>query len=146
MSGTSGQSKRLEAITISLHNASNLYGPGRTILYSTHIQDYGWEDKDPNRGWKRNGEISGTSHESKRLEAIKIKLSGYVAQQYDVYYRVHAENFGWMGWAKNGEPAGTAHYSYRLEGIEIVLVPKGEDPPVRTDTKTSSAFVDKKAA
>ena len=142
MSGTSHESKRLEAITLSLYKPDQLYGAGSSILYSTHIEKYGWEDQDPNRGWKRNGEMSGTSHESKRLEAIKIKLSGVVSLQYDVYYRVHAQSFGWMGWAKNGEPAGTAHYSYRLEAIEVILVPKGEEPPTRTDTKTQAAFKD----
>ena len=33
--------------------------------------------------------------------------------KYDVYYRVHCQNFGWMDWAKNGESAGSAGYSYR---------------------------------
>ena len=47
---------------------------------------------------------------------------------YDVYYRVHAQNFGWLGWAKNGEQAGTAGYAYRLEGIEILVLPKGQTP------------------
>ncbi|MBQ8131059.1 MAG: hypothetical protein IJ193_01045, partial [Bacilli bacterium] len=115
------------------------------IEYSTHIQDIGWEDQVAGRGWRKNGEMSGTSHESKRLEAIKIRLTGPVANSYDVYYRVHAQEFGWMGWAKNGEAAGTAHYSYRLEAIEVVLVPKGENPPARDDIRTAAAFVDKRA-
>ena len=50
-------------------------------------------------------------------------------EKYDVYYRVHAQNVGWMGWAKNGEEAGTAGHSFRLEGIQIVLVKKGQNPP-----------------
>ena len=60
-----------------------------------------------------------------------------------MYYRVHAEEFGWMGWAKNGEEAGTAHYSYRLEAIEIVIVSRGEIPPSREDTRTEAAFLDR---
>ncbi|MBQ7628078.1 MAG: serine protease, partial [Clostridiales bacterium] len=47
----------------------------------------------------------------------------------DIYYRVHAQDIGWMGWAKNGEYAGTAGRSARLEGIQIVLVPKGSPAP-----------------
>ena len=50
-----------------------------------------------------------------------------MANHYDIYYRVHAQNFGWLGWAKNGESAGTAGYGYRLEGLQIVLVEKGQD-------------------
>lgn len=67
-----------------------------------------------------------------RLEAIQIKLTGEMANKYDIYYRVHAQNFGWMGWAKNGESAGTAGYSYRLEGIQIKLVKKGGAAPGST--------------
>ena len=44
--------------------------------------------------------FSGTSGKAKRLEAIQIKLSGKVADKYDIYYCVHAQNVGWLGWAK----------------------------------------------
>lgn len=120
VSGTVGQSKRLEGINIKL---SNING---NIEYKTHVQDYGWQD------WKSNGQMSGTTGQSKRLEAIQIKLSGEAANQYDVYYRVHAQDYGWLDWAKNGESAGTEGYSKRLEGIQIVLVKKGESAPGST--------------
>ena len=121
--GTSGQSKRLEAIKISLPNQG--YSGG--IQYRTHIQNIGWESS-----WKSNGAASGTSGRALRLEAIQIKLTGDMAKNYDVYYRVHAQNFGWMGWAKNGASAGTAGYSYRLEAIQIKLVKKGGAAPGST--------------
>ena len=73
--------------------------------------------------------MSGTSGQAKRLEAIQIRLTGELAQHYDIYYRVHAQHFGWLGWAKNGESSGTAGYAYRLEGIQILLVPKGAAAP-----------------
>lgn len=120
VSGTVGQSKRLEGINIKL---SNING---SIEYKTYVQDIGWQD------WKSNGQMSGTSGQSKRLEAIKVKLSGEAANQYDVYYRVHAQDYGWLDWAKNGESAGTEGYSKRLEGIQIVLVKKGENAPGST--------------
>ena len=78
---------------------------------------------------KNEGDLSGTLGESKRLEAIEIRLTGEMAKKYDVYYRVHAQTFGWLGWTKNGASAGTAGYSKRLEAIEIVLVPKGAKAP-----------------
>ena len=76
--------------------------------------------------------MSGTSGGAKRLEAIRIALTGEMAEHYDVYYRVHAQSFGWLGWAKNGEAAGTAGLAKRLEGIQIVLVPKGGNAPARS--------------
>ena len=120
MSGTSGKAKRLEGINIKLSNAA--YAGG--IQYRTHIQTYGWEKE-----WKKDGVMSGTSGKAKRLEAIQIKLYGEMANHFDVYYRVHAQSYGWLGWAKNGEEAGTAGYAKRLEGIQIVLVPKGSAAP-----------------
>jgi len=119
-SGTSGQSRRLEAIRIMLD------GMAGGIEYKTQVQDIGWMD------WVADGNVSGTSGQSKRLEAIQIRLTGAAAAQYDVYYRVHAQDTGWMDWAKNGESAGTAGYSYRLESIDIRLVAKGSAAPGST--------------
>ena len=61
------------------------------------------------------------------MQAIKIELTGNIANEYDVYYRVHAQHFGWLGWARNGEIAGTTGWNYRAEAIEIRLVKHGED-------------------
>ncbi len=119
MSGTSGQSKRLEGIEIKVSGGADL-----GIRYMTHIQTYGWET-----AWKENGTMSGTSGQSKRLEAIRIELTGSDAAKYDVWYCVHAQQFGWLNWAKNGADAGTAGYSYRLEGIRIRILPKGSAAP-----------------
>ena len=136
MSGTSGQSKRLEAIRIKLENQPR----GGDIEYRTHVEDYGW------MSYVKNGAMSGTSHEAKRLEAIQIRLTGEMAEYYDVYYRVHAQDVGWMNWAKNDEMSGTAGYGRRLEGIEIVVVEKGQNPPVRNDLKTTKAFIQKQVS
>lgn len=128
MSGTSGQSKRLEGIIIQV--SSELNG---SIEYQTHVQSIGWQD------WKSNGVMSGTSGQSKRLEAIRIRLTGEIANKYDVYYRVHCQSYGWLGWAKNGEASGSEGFSKRLEGIEICLVKKGGNAP----GTTNNAFVRK---
>ena len=129
MSGTSGQAKRLEGINIKLTNKPY----SGSIVYTTHVQTYGWQGNENNPNtWRRDGDMSGTSGEAKRLEAIRIALTGEMAEHYDVYYRVHAQSFGWLGWAKNGEAAGTAGLAKRLEGIQIVLVPKGGNAPARS--------------
>ncbi|MBQ9935657.1 MAG: hypothetical protein IJO70_07415 [Lachnospiraceae bacterium] len=126
MSGTSGEAKRLEAINIELRNKTC----SGEIIYTTHVQKYGWQGKlDDQSTWLKNGQLAGTSGEGKRLEAICINLTGEMAERYDIYYRVHAQSFGWLSWAKNGDPAGTEGYGKRLEGIQIVLVPKGQEAP-----------------
>lgn len=121
--GTTGQSKRLEAISLKLDtnrlNASS-------IVYSAQIQDIGWTNN------YSDGEIAGTTGQSKRLEAVKINLTGDAANQYDIHYRAHVPNIGWMNWAKNGEPAGTEECSIPIEAIEISILPKGSTAPVST--------------
>lgn len=61
--------------------------------------------------WTNTGNIAGTTGQSKHIEAMRIRLTGEVAQYADVYYRMHVANFGWLGWAKKWawmpEPVGT---------------------------------------
>lgn len=127
-SGTVGEGKRLESIKIKVEGA-NL-----GIQYRTHIQSYGWETD-----WRADGALSGTEGKAKRLEAIQINLTGADASKYDVYYRVHAQTYGWMGWVKNGESAGTAGQAKRLEAIQIVILPKGTYP---SEGSMGCGFVD----
>ena len=128
VSGTTGQAKRLEGITIAVSNSPY----NGSIEYRTHVQSYGWMP------WVANGEMSGTQGEYKRLEAIQIRLTGEMAEHYDVYYRVHAQSYGWLGWAKNGAEAGTSGYAKRLEAIQVILVDKGEEAPDKIDGVTSA--------
>jgi len=139
VSGTTGQAKRLEAISIDARSSYN-----GSVEYQTHVQTYGWMN------WVADGAMSGTSGQAKRLEAIRIRLTGELANHYDIYYRVHAQTFGWMGWAKNGESAGTAGYGKRLEAIQIMLVKKGAAAPGATvkgiTQTTSKSFNDANAS
>ena len=122
VSGTYGESKRLEAIYVTLlDNYGDAIDPSLLgIEYRTHIQGIGWEET-----FAVNNEMSGTSGQSKRLEAIQIQLTGALSDRYELHYRVHVQSYGWLGWASDGEYAGTSGMSKRLEGIQIVIVPKG---------------------
>lgn len=133
MAGTEGECKRMESIRMKLPSSVN-----SSIQYRSHVQNIGWEKK-----WASNGSLSGTTGQCKRLEAIQIKLSGDVAKNYDVYYRVHAQDYGWLAWAKNGESSGTEGYAKRLEAIEVRLVPKGTTPDLPASAN-EKAFIKKK--
>ena len=133
MAGTEGECKRMESIRMKLPSSMN-----SSIQYRSHVQNIGWEKK-----WASNGSLSGTTGQCKRLEAIQIKLSGDVAENYDVYYRVHAQDYGWLAWAKNGESSGTEGYAKRLEAIEVRLVPKGTTPDLPASAN-EKAFIKKK--
>ena len=83
--------------------------------YKTHVQSYGWQE------YVKDGTVSGTSGEAKRLEAIQIKLDN---QDYDgdIEYRTHIQSYGWeTTWKKNDQMSGTSGEAKRLEAIQIKL-------------------------
>ena len=113
--GTTGKSKRLEALKITLKD----FNGGNGISYRAHVANVGWQS------WKNSGQMAGTTGKGYAIEAVQIKLTGEIAKHYNVYYRMHVANYGWLGWAANGEKAGTEGCGIRAEAIEIKLVAKG---------------------
>ena len=114
----------MEALQLSLENAKM----SGTVESSAHVSGIGWQ------GYVAAGGVSGTTGQSRSVEAFRFRLTGDLAQRYDIWYRVHASGFGWMGWAKNGEKAGSQGYSRHAEAVEIRLVEKGAAAPGSTDT------------
>ena len=119
VAGTSGKSLRIETIKINLEKDDDIL-PGN-IEYSAYVEGEGWQE------YKTNGEAAGTVGKSKRMEAMKIRLTGKVAEKYDVYYRVHVQNAGWLGWAKNDEKSGTNNMGLRIEALQLMIVEKGNN-------------------
>ena len=118
-SGTTGQSKRIEAIEMKLEGAPF----NGSIEYRSHVQGKGWE-----KSWAADGATSGTTGKGKRVEALQVRLTGDMADRYSVWYRVHSQKSGWLGWAKDGEPAGTAGLARRVEAYQVQVLPAGEQP------------------
>lgn len=86
-----------------------------SVSYKVHRQDYDWEKE-----WKKDGQTSGTVGESKRLEAIQIKLPNGVSGS--IEYRTHIQDIGWeKNWSKDGATSGTEGQCKRLEAIQIRL-------------------------
>lgn len=102
--GTTGKSKRLEALTVKLENTT------AELEMEGHVQKIGWTNL------RTDGEVIGTIGESLRLEAVKIKAKGL-----NIQYRVHVEKDGWTAWKKNGAVAGTTGQSKRIEAIQIKI-------------------------
>ena len=61
------------------------------LEYRTHVQNEGWQD------YVADGAMSGTKGKSLRLEAIQVRLTGEMAEKYDIYYRTHIQDKGWLG-------------------------------------------------
>lgn len=84
------------------------------MKYQTHVENIGY------KGYVGDGNTSGTQGESKRLEAIRIKLGSNVDG--GIRYRTHIQNVGWeSSWAYDGNMSGTQGQSLRLEVIQIEL-------------------------
>jgi len=128
VAGTTGESKRLEAVKIT---GTNLPA-GASITYEVHGQYYGWT-QDPvtsvNNQDINSAPVAGTTGESKRLEAVKIAISGLPG--YEVVYQVHGQYYGWTqdpvtsvnNQDINSAPvAGTTGESKRIEAIKIAIV------------------------
>lgn len=124
--GTSGQSLRLEAVGLSVQDAQGNVIKG--ISCKAHVQKIGWQD------WVSDGVQAGTRGASRRLEAIRIALSGELENAYDIWYRVHIQRRGWLDWTSNGNVAGSVARGLRMEAIELKLVPKGSGAPGATGT------------
>lgn len=112
MGGTVGEGRQLEAVKA--YVASNL--PGSLEMSCSAF----------GREWSSWAEgITGSTGESRALQAIRIKLTGELAKEYDVFYCAHVADYGWLGWAKNGEDAGTINKGKTLQAIRIYLAKKG---------------------
>ena len=122
--GTTGESRRMEAIKIKL--TGDYSGD---VVYQSYVRDIGWQDE------VRNSETSGVEGQSKQIEAIKIRLEGDVSTKYNVLYRVHMKNKGWQEWVSNGAMAGSDTESLRIEAIEIKLEKLPEEQTDATVTQ-----------
>lgn len=100
----------MEALKVNLNNVP----VGASIKYESHVQNIGWQS------WVSDGQESGTTGRSLRMEAIKITLENMPA--YSVEYRCHVQNIGWQNWVRDGVIAGTEGRSLRVEAIEIRIV------------------------
>ena len=121
--GTTGQSKAVEALNIKL--SDEWEARDASVLYEAHVANIGWQDE------VMDGAMAGTTGQGKAMEAIRIKvLNGdspdgiRIDDVYDIYYRVHISDYGWLAWTCNGKIAGSVGYGLPIEAIQIKLVRK----------------------
>lgn len=123
LSGTIGESKRLEALLVGLTGS---LPQGASIQTYTHVQNRG------DLGPFAMGTEAGTSGQGLRLESIRLVLNNMPG--YRLLYNVQVQNRGWLKdvnnpdtWFKNGETAGTSGEGLRLEGLRIKIVEVNEE-------------------
>lgn len=129
--GTTGRGLSLQALRVWLEGPDGEVA-GCGIETRAHVTNIGWQN------WTGSASFAGTTGRNLSIQAVQLRLTGALAQDYDIYYRVHAANLGWLGWTKNGESAGTTGLNYQAESVQIELVRKGEQGP----TSNTPALVD----
>lgn len=104
------------------------------IEYRVRGAGYSWT------AWTSKNTKVGQYTKNKRLEEIQVRLTGELAEHFDVYYRTRARVKGWLGWAKNGERSGTEKYNYYLSAMQCVIVPKGSAAPAAKYNGVTSKY------
>lgn len=125
--GTTGQSKRIEAIKIYNDN----HGLTGDIVYQVHLANTGWQNA------VSDGQLAGTVGQARQMEAIKVNLTGDLATYFDIFYRVHIQDVGWLAWTADNGLAGSTGLAKRIEAIQLNLVKKGNAVP-----QTGNAYLD----
>lgn len=118
--------------------------PEGTVEYSVNLSGFGWLDwVDSSGKGGEGGEAeqssddaeslageeegspaeAGDSSGSAALEAMKVQLTGELAEYYDILYCV-LQDSQWTAWVKNGEEAGVSGKGLHMDGIRISLVRK----------------------
>ena len=108
----------ITAIRATLHNQPS--GMTGTIEYQVNLSGSGWLD------WQADAGEAGSALGVMPLEAVCMRLTGDLAEYYDVFYSVLQDN-AWTDWAKNGEEAGRAGAGLRIDGVRISVARKRED-------------------
>lgn len=113
-SGSIGKDTGIEGLKVNIDDETS----AGSIQYKAHVQNVGWQD------WTQDSGLAGVINKNQPIEAVQMKLTGELAQTYDLYYRVHSSNVGWLDWGVNGQLAGTEGFAYKVEAVEVRLIPK----------------------
>lgn len=125
--GLTSTSHRLNAVKLNLVDAPY----SGAVQVSAKVEGDGW------RPYVSTDRVAGTYHRTNRTAAYRMRLTGEMAQQYDLYYRVHVAGTGWLGWARNNGAAGTESYAHRNTAVQVVLRKKGERPLMSWDGRAA---------
>ena len=126
-SGMNGSLGGTVGKSVAVHNLKlTISAPGISggISYQGHREKYG------DSGNITAGNTMPTnSNGVRRMEKVRIWLTGDIASAFDVYYRVHVRGQGWLNVVANGAWTGSSGLCKRIEAIQIKAVPKGASKP-----------------
>ena len=115
VTGSSGHNLRMDSLKMQLAEGGEEGG----IEYRSHIQNVGWEE-----AYKKDGGESGVPGSGLQIEAVQIRLTGGLEKVYDIYYRVHVQDIGWMDWVGANQLAGTTGRALKIEALQVKIIKK----------------------
>lgn len=116
--------KELQALKVNVADDLKNYGKiNGSVVYQAHVENVGWQSE------VKDGQVAGAVGKNKQIEAVRIKLTGQLAERYNIYYRVNIEGRGWLDWTADGEDAGSIGLGLAVRGIEIKICTKDEEHP-----------------
>ena len=113
VSGTTGKGKRLEALKMDTRKLGDV-----ELEVTVHIQGIG--DKTYKVNKDTHDIVIGTTNQSKRIEAISIKIAKGLKGKH-IKYRIHVAKIGWSSWKQDGALLGSEGLSNAIQAIQIKI-------------------------
>ena len=107
------------------------------IHYRAYTSEHGWTQ------WVMNGQQTPLGGSYAPIEAIQIRFSGVVHNEFDIYYTTSLSDGSETGWAKNSATAGTMNDGKRLTGFRMAFFRRsGDTPSLNMSNPVVSAHAD----
>lgn len=158
VAGTTGQGLQIEALQVmlvkkpvisySLQQASNppsnsSSASGIVLTVDTNLAGSAQYRVRDTAGawssWTSAGGLASASNGS--MQAVEMKLTGVLADAYNLAYATYFDTLGWLGWAKDGAIAGEEDFTYPLRAVKVEILAPGTAIPANLGS-SSLAYVD----
>ena len=101
-------------------DAGNLSGG---VEYGAYIKGSKWS-----QGWQPAGAVVGKKN--KNIQALRFRLTGQLANAYDIWYRTYVPGKGWQAWVCNGAKSGKTGKNWWVSAVQVKLMTKQSSPAV----------------
>lgn len=126
LAGTINQHRAMEAFRITGIEIDP--GDEIGIASKAHVQDMGWSNSEP------IGNDVGSTGLAKHMECTEIGLTGKDKDKYEIWYRLHIADYGFLDWSTDGQPNGSTGGNVQAEAIQIYLAKKSDHFYPRVDS------------
>ncbi|MCI8659905.1 MAG: L,D-transpeptidase family protein [Lachnospiraceae bacterium] len=97
------------------------------IHYRAYTSTNGWTR------WVMNGQQTPIPADHAPIEAIQLRFSGPVSNDYDLYYTTRLSDGRETGWARNGLSAGAMNQGLYMGGFRMAFFRKDDAPNITVD-------------